>query len=91
MVHAQHQSRALMQPLLQRYDLKPAMEFRCFVLGGRLVGVSQRHTGEHYPFLSEQRASLAAQLDEFHETHVAPAFPHPDCACEHAASLCRSR
>ena len=63
-----------------RFHLEPAMEFRCFVRGSRLVGACQRHTADFFPFLAESRARLSEQLDAFHDEHVADAFPHPDCA-----------
>ena len=66
--------------LVRRFHLEPAMEFRCFVRGSRLVGACQRHTADFFPFLAESRAQLSEQLDAFHDEHVADAFPHPDCA-----------
>eukprot|EP00983_Pelagomonas_calceolata_P033426 1047054-Pelagomonas_calceolata.AAC.4 len=38
----------------QWYDLRPEREWRCFVAGGRLVGVCQRDVTQHFPQLAER-------------------------------------
>jgi len=69
------------QLVLKRwFALEPAMEFRCFARGSRLVGVCQRHVSDFFPFLADSRRKLSDQLDTFHDEHVADVFPHPDCA-----------
>lgn len=55
-------------------DMKPSMEFRCFVRDRRLIGISQRNVGDFYPFLPAMADELADRLDVFFEDHIAPAF-----------------
>jgi hypothetical protein len=67
------------QLVLKRWlELRPAMEFRCFARNRRLVGISQRHTCDHWPFLCAMKRQLSEQLDIFHDEHVADVFPAAD-------------
>ncbi|KAE8875835.1 hypothetical protein PF005_g7310 [Phytophthora fragariae] len=60
-----------------------SMLFRCFVLGHRLVAVSQRNCDEFYEFLPDQQDKLCELLYEFYKTNFNKAegefvFPDPN-------------
>ncbi|KAK3271875.1 hypothetical protein CYMTET_19800 [Cymbomonas tetramitiformis] len=57
------------------YDVRPSMQFRCFVHGKELLGMSQRDTADFYAFLLDMREQLAGVLIEFFDCVVQPAFP----------------
>ncbi|KAJ9080067.1 hypothetical protein DSO57_1028995 [Entomophthora muscae] len=61
--------------LKQWCNIDPAMEFRCFVIRGKLVGISQRDTN-HYPFLQEEAAWLKPSITEYISDKVIPVFPN---------------
>ncbi|KAG6616823.1 Cell division cycle protein 123 [Phytophthora cinnamomi] len=60
-----------------------SMLFRCFVVGHRLVAVSQRNCDEFYEFLPDQQDELCELLYEFYKTNFMKpegefVFPNPD-------------
>lgn len=58
-----------------------SMLFRCFVVGGALVGVSQRHCGEFYDFLLDRQDFLCERIFDFFTAtfkNAPGAFPDPD-------------
>ncbi|KAG3003902.1 hypothetical protein PC120_g18889 [Phytophthora cactorum] len=60
-----------------------SMLFRCFVVGHRLVAVSQRNCGEFYEFLPDQQDELCELLYEFYKKNFRKAegefvFPDPN-------------
>jgi hypothetical protein len=52
------------------YDLKPGREFRCFVISGRLKGISQRDVSRKYEELESEFESIKRRIEEFHSTHI---------------------
>eukprot|EP00899_Mesostigma_viride_P014970 jgi/Mesvir1/23474/Mv22323-RA.1 len=66
--------------LRQWYPLRPELEFRCFVLEGRLVGICQRDVSTCYDMLladacrNEIREAIVASFEE----RVLPNFPDDD-------------
>ncbi|KAA6426686.1 MAG: cell division cycle protein [Trebouxia sp. A1-2] len=64
--------------LKKYYDLKPEREFRCFVQGHDLIGVSQRDVTQHFPALADEASDLEEIILEFFEEHVQHKFPDPD-------------
>lgn len=56
------------------YDLRPEMEFRGFVRGGLLVGVSQREVTGFYPGLLDEREELESSLFGFFKEHISEEF-----------------
>jgi hypothetical protein len=62
-------------------DVRPALEFRLFVLNGDLVAMCQRDCSNFYPFLLDQKASLEETLVLFWQDTVSVTFANasPDC------------
>ncbi|KAB1994972.1 hypothetical protein ERO13_D13G114400v2 [Gossypium hirsutum] len=46
-------------------SFQPEMEFRCFVRGQKLVGISQREVTTFYPVLCEKKNDLEVLIEEF--------------------------
>ncbi|GAV69832.1 D123 domain-containing protein [Cephalotus follicularis] len=59
-------------------SLRPEMEFRCFVRGQQLVGISQREVTTFYPVLLEKKNILQALIQEFFEKNVRLKFESKD-------------
>ncbi|XP_047059829.1 cell division cycle protein 123 homolog [Lolium rigidum] len=54
--------------------LRPESEFRCFVRGRKLVGVSQRDPSAYYPSLPGWRAEVQPKIEDFFEDVIEPQF-----------------
>ncbi|XP_047045134.1 cell division cycle protein 123 homolog [Lolium rigidum] len=54
--------------------LRPESEFRCFVRGRTLVGVSQRDPSAYYPSLPRWRVEVQPMIEDFFEDVVEPQF-----------------
>ncbi|KAM3401667.1 hypothetical protein ACQJBY_006004 [Aegilops geniculata] len=54
--------------------LRPESEFRCFVRGWKLVGVSQRDTSAYYPSLPGWSAEVQLKIEDFFEEVIASQF-----------------
>jgi hypothetical protein len=54
--------------------LRPESEFRCFVRGRKLVGVSQRDPSAYYPSLPGWRAEVQPKIEDFFEDVIEPHF-----------------
>ena len=54
--------------------VQPSLEFRCFVKGKVLIGISQRDRN-HYEWLTELRGSIISKLGDFFEKVLRPTFP----------------
>lgn len=59
-------------------SLRPEMEFRCFVRGQQLVGVSQREVTTFYPALVEKKNDLEVLIEEFFNSNVRHKFESED-------------
>lgn len=57
---------------------RPEMEFRCFVFGRKLVGISQREVTTFYPVLVKKRNELSVKIKEFFEEIILPRFGSDD-------------
>ncbi|KAL5839012.1 hypothetical protein ACOSQ3_011719 [Xanthoceras sorbifolium] len=55
-------------------SLRPEMEFRCFVRGHSLVGISQREVTTFYPALLEKKNDLEELIQEFFDNDVRQKF-----------------
>ncbi|XP_040990082.1 cell division cycle protein 123 homolog [Juglans microcarpa x Juglans regia] len=51
-------------------SIRPEMEFRCFVRGHNLVGISQREVTTFYPLLLEKKNYIERLIQEFYEAIV---------------------
>ncbi|XP_038721443.1 cell division cycle protein 123 homolog isoform X2 [Tripterygium wilfordii] len=51
-------------------SFRPEMEFRCFVWGHQLVGISQREVTTFYPVLLEKKRNLEVLIHNFFTDHV---------------------
>uniref|UniRef100_A0ACD5TZL4 Uncharacterized protein n=1 Tax=Avena sativa TaxID=4498 RepID=A0ACD5TZL4_AVESA len=58
--------------------LRPESEFRCFVRGQKLVGVSQRDPSAYYPSLPGWRVEVQPKIEDFFEDVVEPQFAAED-------------
>ncbi|CAM0953870.1 unnamed protein product [Alopecurus aequalis] len=54
--------------------LRPESEFRCFVRGRKLVGVSQRDPSAYYPSLPRWRVEVQPKIEDFFQDVVEPQF-----------------
>ncbi|KAI4974560.1 hypothetical protein ZWY2020_047840 [Hordeum vulgare] len=54
--------------------LRPESEFRCFIRGRKLVGVSQRDPSAYYPSLTGWSAEVQPKIEDFFKQVVAPQF-----------------
>ncbi|CAM0885141.1 unnamed protein product [Alopecurus aequalis] len=54
--------------------LRPESEFRCFVRGRKLVGVSQRDPSAYYPSLPGWRVEVQPKIKDFFQDVVEPQF-----------------
>eukprot|EP01104_Vermistella_antarctica_P008463 TRINITY_DN2117_c0_g1_i1.p1 TRINITY_DN2117_c0_g1~~TRINITY_DN2117_c0_g1_i1.p1 ORF type:complete len:414 (+),score=112.50 TRINITY_DN2117_c0_g1_i1:129-1370(+) len=57
------------------YVLKESMEFRCFVRGTHLVGISQRTTSCFFPFLRDRSEDIISLISGFHLSQIKSKFP----------------
>lgn len=55
-------------------NIKPSLEFRCFVKQRTLIGISQRDRN-HYSWLSAMRPVIAAKVEDFFERVMRTSFP----------------
>jgi hypothetical protein len=62
-------------------NLLPSMEFRVFVRGGKIVGMSQRDCCTYYPFLGseEEKDRIEELICSFFSAKVKKTFPLPSC------------
>ena len=54
--------------------VQPSLEFRCFVKGNMLIGISQRDRN-HYEWLPKLRGSIISKVDDFFEKVLRLTFP----------------
>ncbi|RPA93031.1 D123-domain-containing protein [Choiromyces venosus 120613-1] len=62
--------------LRKYFSINPALEFRTFVAGRRILGITQRDLN-HYPFLQELRSEIRSLIVDFFEDHL-QSFPDED-------------
>ncbi|KAK4253723.1 hypothetical protein QN277_010362 [Acacia crassicarpa] len=55
-------------------SLRPEMEFRCFVRGKKLIGISQREVTTFYPALLEKKNDLLLLMQDFFNNKVRYVF-----------------
>ncbi|XP_052800656.1 cell division cycle protein 123 homolog isoform X2 [Mya arenaria] len=56
-------------------ELNPAYEFRCFVKGNTVIGISQRHTDMYYKFIPENRKEIEGDIQAFFYHIIKDNFP----------------
>ncbi|KAE8691217.1 kinesin-4-like [Hibiscus syriacus] len=59
-------------------SFRPEMEFRCFVRGQKLVGISQREVTTFYPVLCGKKNNLQVLIEEFFNVNVRLKFESDD-------------
>ncbi|XP_028776989.1 cell division cycle protein 123 homolog [Neltuma alba] len=59
-------------------SLRPEMEFRCFVRGKKLIGISQREVTTFYPSLLEKKNDLLLLIQDFFNDKVRAVFESED-------------
>ncbi|GJP41469.1 hypothetical protein CLOM_g1143 [Closterium sp. NIES-68] len=57
------------------FDLRPEMEFRCFVKAHQLIGICQREITSFYPFLVDSHQDLKLQICDFYSNSIHGRFP----------------
>ena len=62
------------------YSVHASGEFRCFIRGRKLVGISQRHTGQSFEYLNnaEVVSKMRSSLHDFFEAKIKANFPLRD-------------
>jgi len=60
--------------LRKYYQMKPSMEFRCFVRNNQLIGISQRDCTNYYSFLKEKSKEIQQKISEFFDTKIKGKF-----------------
>ncbi|KAG0048581.1 hypothetical protein BGZ83_006465 [Gryganskiella cystojenkinii] len=73
----QSRPRTVQLVLRKWFDLAPSMEFRCFVRGNKLVGISQRDM-TFYDFLSGIKDELERKIVDFYNDKIHGRFPDSD-------------
>jgi D123 len=46
-------------------DMNPAMEFRVFVINGKVVGISQRDPSHYFPYLEAMAVEMQRKIQKF--------------------------
>lgn len=64
--------------LREWFDLKPGREFRCFVLEGKLLGISQRDITQRFDKTLNEAASIKTRIIRFHNDIIAGNFSLED-------------
>lgn len=58
-------------------EMNPSLEFRCFVRGRALIGISQRDLN-HFDFLFPMADALRSLIQDFFDRHLQGSFPDAD-------------
>lgn len=56
-------------------DVSPAAEFRCFVIEGHLMAISQRETSQYFPHLERDASSVVTDITSFFKENIRAKFP----------------
>lgn len=64
------------------HDIHPGTEFRCFVKGRNLIGISPRDWPEYHEHIAAQRVDIVKDIVSFYKEHILSKFPLFDCKCE---------
>ncbi|KAL6073131.1 Cell division cycle protein 123 [Balamuthia mandrillaris] len=56
------------------YFVSPAMEFRCFMKGRQLIGITQRDPSKYFAFLKDCRHDLRERIAQFFQEHIQHSF-----------------
>ncbi|XP_013396820.1 cell division cycle protein 123 homolog [Lingula anatina] len=56
-------------------DLKPGLEFRCFIKKNKLIGISQRHPCDFFPFLGKGNGAILEDIKLFFYNKIYKQFP----------------
>ncbi|XP_055342159.1 cell division cycle protein 123 homolog [Paramacrobiotus metropolitanus] len=60
------------------FDINPGWEFRCFVKGNSLIGITQRYCTTYYPHIAQDPERLKIQIKEFFARKICGRFPAGD-------------
>ncbi|XP_043230807.1 cell division cycle protein 123 homolog [Amphibalanus amphitrite] len=56
-------------------DINPAAEFRCFVVEGHLIAISQREISQYFPHLERDSSSIITDITSFFKEKIQAKFP----------------
>jgi len=73
-LHSREKGLPFILVLRKWYDLKPSMEFRCFVKDNVLIGISQRDASNYYSHLKESKDSLKELITNFFHKAIKDKF-----------------
>jgi hypothetical protein len=59
--------------------INPALEFRCFVKGKKMIAICQRDVRNYYPSLLTEKDNLLQKIVDFFECRVKDKFPNENC------------
>ena len=60
--------------LRKSFNMNPSVEFRCFVKGRRLIGITQRDMN-YYSFLHQEKDKFSRLIADFYEEQLQGSFP----------------
>jgi len=73
--HATHYNLVLKEYV----SVNPAMEYRVFVRGNNIVGISQRDVYTYYPFLANEADNAKQRIVAFFALNLRDTFPLNEC------------
>lgn len=61
--------------ILRKYEnIVPGMEFRCFVKGNKLIGITQRHISTHFEYLVNNKNQITEHIANFFNSKIKGKF-----------------
>ena len=59
-------------------DINPGWEFRCFVRGNDMIGITQRYSSAFYPHVAEDQQRITSNVKTFFQRKIRAKFPIED-------------